>query len=824
MHRCSSGFLLTLSIACAAALTGCLGKNSPNPGNGGVSSVLLSPANTFSMDVGTTQVFSASGKNSSGGNVLGVEIQYVVSVPAGTTYSAPISIAANGNACAGTWDSTASICSPGTPGIAQVNAFINGVQSATTTVYVHQHVDSIQIVQAATQPPIYPCFSQGQVWPFEAIAYSNNVNVTNTVGPLVWSSSNTGVVTATPVVLGEPPNQQFNQAQITAEAPGITELTASVSGTNSSPYPYTTCLVQAIYLQIGAQSSLGNSIIVNSGASVPVTATAVDTLYPFTGKPIPNPPLTWSTSNPEVALFGTTTNNTGANSANARNNPGGASLTASCTPPTCNIGLPGMTPPTSTTPSQFVASLPIYATDGQLPNKTQGYAAISVDVTLSPTGKEPVYAAWAATTGCQNQSGCASSLFSLAPTTGAGANPIGTILSLPRTPNSLIFNHQAQPRLYIGSNEGLMYVDVAGTNTGVASVSSTPIPCNVSLCGKLLTVSNDGKLAVISDTVSTPNQVHIYNGSAASTGPIDLIIPGETATAAAFSPDQLKLFILTDAGNMYVYSTVDELTQISTSATTTDAKFSTNGSFGYIAGTPSVTSISGFANCDTPATDVLSSPITIPYATVLQTALYPLPARQLDLLGNWTDVVLALDPPDVDIFGVSVTPGAPLSDSEFVCNPPSVALDTNFFPAPALPVKSYNLGQGSFTPIYAQLVANGNELIFVAQNNPTVYIFNVNNGTTSSVQLINSMVPLAASASTDGTQVYVAACDQYPNNDTSLPCTLGRVHIISTIGQGGDIQQVPYINISDQNNNNMCNGLGTNAPLCIPDLIAIRPQ
>jgi hypothetical protein len=40
----------------------------------------------------------------------------------------------------------------------------------------------------------------------------------------------------------------------------------------------------------------------------------------------------------------------------------------------------------------------------------------------------------------------------------------------------------------------------------------------------------------------------------------------------------------------------------------------------------------------------------------------------------------------------------------------------------------------------------------------------------------------------------------------------------------GDIQQVPYLNINDQNNDNMCNGLGTNAPLCLPNLVAIRPQ
>jgi hypothetical protein len=53
------------------------------------------------------------------------------------------------------------------------------------------------------------------------------------------------------------------------------------------------------------------------------------------------------------------------------------------------------------------------------------------------------------------------------------------------------------------------------------------------------------------------------------------------------------------------------------------------------------------------------------------------------------------------------------------------------------------------------------------------------------------------------------------------------VHIVCTTscttGQG-DFQQVPYVNINDNNNPNMCNGQGANAPLCLPNLIAIKPQ
>src|SRR6202158_633451 len=74
MDRCGSGFLLTLAITFVVALTGCLGKSSSNPGNGGVSSVTLSPSSNFSIDVGGTQVFSATAKNAAGGTVLGATI------------------------------------------------------------------------------------------------------------------------------------------------------------------------------------------------------------------------------------------------------------------------------------------------------------------------------------------------------------------------------------------------------------------------------------------------------------------------------------------------------------------------------------------------------------------------------------------------------------------------------------------------------------------------------------------------------------------------------------------------------------------------------
>src|SRR5208282_1305798 len=282
------------------------------------------------------------------------------------------------------------------------------------------------------------------------------------------------------------------------------------------------------------------------------------------------------------------------------------------------------------------------------------------------------------------------------------------------------------------------------------------------------------------------------------------------ATAAAFSPDQLKLFILTNTGKILVYSTVDALATVQLAAPATDVKFSADGSFAYIAGAPTATSISGFATCDAQQTHhdpLIPPPLDFDFVTTpgIPLQIFPSPDAQH---------VIALDPPYIDVV-TTVDNLIPLPDGQFVCNasPPLVDLDpTVNFPQT---VQSYDLGQGSFDPVFSQLVADGTEMIVVARKVPAVLVFSVSYGTTSSIPLARAGFgdtdPLSASASTDGSQVYVAACDQYgPDGKT---CAAGSVHIVNIVdtdGQGqGDFQQVPYANINNLNNPNMCNNQGT---------------
>ncbi|MFZ3339238.1 MAG: hypothetical protein WA213_00040 [Terriglobales bacterium] len=813
MRRCVTVFLLIVAISFALALTACLGKNTPNPGGQGVSSVTLSPSANFSMDVGATQVFSATARNAGGGIIVGAT-QFLVSVPAGGSNPAPLSVASNGNGCAGTWDAAVAICTAGQPGVAIVTAVVDGVSSPPTTVYVHQHVDSLQVSELQTTPTSTscyqtgPCCSNGQTWLYQGLAYHDGIDITSTVGQLTWQSTNTGVLTAATYLPPDQPNV-LNDVQITGGNPGITQLYALVSGTSSNPTQITTCLVQ--YIRVRAEGLEGDSVTVNSGTNVAIDATAVDTL----GYTLSKAPLTWSTDNPEVVSFGTPNNSTGTNNATSRNNIGGANVSVSCTPPTCNIGV--------------VPGLPVYASDGPLPTGLQGFGVISIDVAA---GTQPVnYVAWAATDQCADVSGCTSVLFQITPST--TSNPITATAFASRTPNSIKFNYQAGSRLYIGSEEGLMYLDVSANPT-VTDVSPSTSPCNVSLCGKVLAISNDGKQVVVSDDVSPTPQVYLYNSAPASgsSGVTDLVLPGtggksspDVATSAAFSNDQSKIFILTRGGSLYVYSTVDALAQVTLPSQSTDcaiftcAAFSADGSFAYVIGSSGgAGTISAFSTCSTPG--VPSTELGSIGTAGVPLEVFPSPNLP-STDGYISQNVFVLEPPNLQVFTANFTQ-TPNSQNQFMCNVPIAP------PNPPLPFLSagatYNLGQGKFVPLYARLVGDGSEFIVVGQNIPAVLVFNVASGTTTAVHLerlgYSNIFPYAASANSDGSQVYVAACDQFQNNDPTQACLAGSVHVVSTQGLG-DYQQVPYIN---NTTNNMCNNLGGDQALCVSDLVAIKPN
>ena len=247
--RLGSIFILGL----IAALTSCSSSspttttNFPTPAN-----IALAPATTVSLDVGSaTQAFTASPKNSKN-TVITTPIKFL------SSNTAVLTIANNGLACAGTWDSLSvpQICTPGPVGVAQVTATSHGVSSPPTTVFVHQHIDKIVISPIPGQtPPADPCLSMGQTCPchskaqifnYQATALSRGLDITASVGTFSWQSVNADVATLEIATDSAPvTGLATGQAKVTAHTPGLTSLFASTSNVTSQPLDFTTCAVQS---------------------------------------------------------------------------------------------------------------------------------------------------------------------------------------------------------------------------------------------------------------------------------------------------------------------------------------------------------------------------------------------------------------------------------------------------------------------------------------------------------------------------------------------------------------------------------------------------
>jgi hypothetical protein len=212
------------------------------------------------------------------------------------------------------------------------------------------------------------------------------------------------------------------------------------------------------------------------------------------------------------------------------------------------------------------------------------------------------------------------------------------------------------------------------------------------------------------------------------------------ATAAAFLPDSTRAYIV--AGNtLYLFSpNSSAFGVISLSAAANDVVVVPSAAFAFIAnGAPN--SIVARATCDSSAAGTFNTPGA--------------PTK----LGVTPDAskILATDSPGIDIVTRSALaqPG---------CPPPLSAA-----------VSSVNLGRGAYTANQMVVTTDGAKA-YIVSNLPAVLVYNVNAGTPSAIALANGASGLAASATQDGTQLYVGGSD---NN----------VHRIDTTA-GTDAQQI----------------------------------
>lgn len=759
MGRLASGVAGILIVCGAGFLVGCSHSQAvTTTTNGPVPAIItLTPNPTLSLEVGTTVSFTATPENNSATAVT-------TTVAYQSTNPSVLTVSTAGLACAGTWDSLSSptLCTPGPVGVAEVIATAQGVSSPATTVYVHQHIDSIVVTPVPGQtPPLLgpgPCLSKGQSFKYQATALSQGTDITPTVGTFQWQAVNTSVVSlATVPVATSAGGLQPGQTLATANIPGTTTIFADVNNTASAPFTFTTCAVQSITLAVDGAAS--NSVAVAPNGSLTITATVIDTNH----NSITGTFLTWCSTNPASVSVGGSNCATGTTTnfpATAQTAGGGASIIASCTPPACNIG--------------FVPALPIYPsypyTPSQPPAPVPMLQPLWVQVSISSNGGTTTTTSsstntWVTSTGCGTLQGCVSEIAeitSTSPSTSSSSTGAGVALlsTLAATPNSLVFDPKGA-RAFLGTDRG----ELGTKGVMVLNPTGGTSVLYPSAVGKVLAVSPDGTVAVLSDTVDTPNQVYIFtctgagSGTCGSTTSVPLNISG--ATAAAFSSDGLKAFILANNGNastLYIYSTLDalETVPLSSTAPATDIAFQAEGGFAYIAG-GAASAVSTLAVC---------SDLAAPAVTTTPTAGTPLLIRALPN-GN----MLALDPPGFDILAPTV---AVASNGCSVPRPPyapggidlSVSNTASFL----------NLGLGNFVPTQWLVSNDGSAAYLLANHAGSVLVSNLTQRTTSAIQLTGNVLPVQAALDPAGSNLYVAASD-------------GSVHILNTLTEN-DIQQI----------------------------------
>jgi hypothetical protein len=324
---------------------------------------------------------------------------------------------------------------------------------------------------------------------------------------------------------------------VTGSRPGRTNVFASMGGVNSLPRAVTVC--PPAYIRIVSNSPVADA----STVTLAVNATNQLTLssQDENGVTVQTAAFTYLSSQPSVA----TVSPAGLITANA---PGRAAIVAACTPTACNNGV----------------NQPIFSN--------------SVNVTVTGTPAPRVFVTGPGAT-------------TVVPID-ATNNTVGTGIAVPTlTVNGtatvpVIDSVAVSPdggRLAYGSDLGILVLDT-GANTFATPVNG--------ITGTVLTFNPFGNRVVVSNPGL--NRVYVLDVGTNSVQAFDV----PNATAAAFTPDGLKLFVVSGT-NLYVLSQNANLpTQIlPLAAAANDITVIPQGSGAYLAGGVNP-GLSVFATCD----------------------------------------------------------------------------------------------------------------------------------------------------------------------------------------------------------------------------------
>ena len=801
--RCSQSAAVVITISLSLLfLPGCGGHKPPGASTF-PARITLSPSVSTSLQMGATLLFIASAVN---GANTSINATFTYSL-APTSSPGILSVSPNGFACAGTWNAPYfSVCTPGASGVVQVIASALGQTSPPTYVFVHPPVASIQVsvvTPVNAPPPACPtqialpaachktftptnfCLSQNQIQTLQATAFDNYGNdITALIGPFTWSEANSTVVKVIPIVTSNTLNVPTNQATASPTIPGQTQIIASAAGVSGQPYYFETCPVQCIALNVsssGEYTGQTNFVANAKGGSEIVTATAVD----VQGCIVPKAPLTWTSSEPAVVAAGSATAGCapGPTCALTLKQPGAAAVTASCTPPFCNIGFP---------------LNPLGLSAPYIPQPVYPVTAISGLVNGTPVASSVL----ATSQDCSSNAICGVALYDISTSKNLAASPA----SLPTPPNSLMFD-PAGDKAYMGSQYGAFLITTS--SIGSSSTSPfTPLPAAATtlglVTGRILAVSPTGTQAIFSDTVSTPNQVYVVNtGSGASSIPENI----NSAIAAAFSPDGLEAFILGDGGNtLYIYSNLQALQAIPLSPPANAVAFSSTGSFALLSGGSVPGTLAIYNTCDN---SLLSPPLSAGTLPGPPLFLKMFPSGNVPM-GNAAvpqilqtaglDFFFGIDNTGIDIIATNASQ-PPFTS---LCHQPVTIAHT---PAPQnTPFEPIHIdiGQGTFHPINFFLSPDATQVYIVTTDvGVLIYSFDTQS-VTAAIPLTGGAAPLAADLTADGTLLYVAGTDNVLHE---LNTTLAK-----------DVMEIPFTELPDSSSS-FCYSSFT----CALNIVAVQP-
>jgi hypothetical protein len=376
----------------------------------------------------------------------------VTSFTWGTSNNQLADVSPSGTICAGTWNRNSgggianyTICTPPTSPAASAVAYLTATSNAVTSnpvaIYVHAPVTALSLV-GPTQ-----CLSQGAQWPtpLDVRAYyeiggaqtllcaPNSTSVpscSSAIGAVTYNVTTSSVAEIDNVT-----------NLITAEMPGDSAITASISGTGGIAGYFSTCPPASIKVALADGATSGT---VTQGVTQNLVTTVTDT----NGNNITGLSLVYQSTDPMDI-------STGAEGAITANYPAVASITAICEPTSCNP-----------------APINVFGEYGN------GLSLASDPVIVTVPGTASQYA-WYGAPG-QSQY--------LVPVNMLDGT-VGSTIRLPYVPNSMLADASAA-NIYFGSSHELMAIS---TVSGTLSTQNTSVP------GMVLAVSPNNTTLVIND-------------------------------------------------------------------------------------------------------------------------------------------------------------------------------------------------------------------------------------------------------------------------------------------------------------------------------------